>query len=448
MQHATTISLTPTYPDILGALTGGAGFTIETIQCAVAIYPHGAAIGQPFETLVMLQNLCDQPVPIKTTIQLPRRTANGERISLFAPRETLEVTLPPGEVGLLHFPLVPQLPTPVGSKYTVSVHVEPHSPRNAKWIRDPFGGRAPGLLPISKHRRLILQREVVFNAQADDSSSDKTLRATFDVLPGQVNAKQELAARYEPLWTSQNLAEDQAAYAAVEAQARSIATSFTRVRFYEPLRVETERRFTAADSPLYPGETLEIAKLLTHTVENGFETEAVLPLADTHWFQRLTLCLDDEALLKDTDRLVARLYTAIIHDAILIGYGMLAQRLKTEDATRSAKPRRAAGVLPGLPVEHHAQAKQLAMLLDREQPIKPEAIYMPLVVAGLTQHIQVKGTINGHPENLWTSLAQIREAWRLRQASGTVRSPITIKMMPELLQAAEDFLVRTRVPRA
>ncbi len=448
MQHAATISLTTTYPDILGALTGGARFTIETIQCAVGIYPHGAAIGQPFETLVMLQNLCDQPVPVKTTIQLPRRTVNGERISLFAPRETLEVTLPPGEVGLLHFPLVPQLPTPVGSNYAVSVHIEPHSPRNAKWIRDPFGGRAPGVLPISKHRRLILQREVDFSAQVDDSSPDKTLRATFGVLPGQVNAKQEVMARYEPLWTSQSLAQDQADYAMIEAQARSIATTFTRTRLYESLRAETERRFTAADSPLYPGETLEIAKLLTYTLEDGFETENLLPLAETHWFQRLTLCLDDEALLKDTDRLVARLYTAIVHDAVLIGYGMLAQRLKAEDETRNGKPRRAPAALPGLPTEHRAQAKQLAMLLDRAQLIKPEAIYIPLIVAGLTQHVQVKGTINGQPENLWTSLAQIREAWRLRQASGTVRSPITIKMMPELLQAAEDFLIRTRVPRA
>ncbi|MHB8627313.1 MAG: hypothetical protein ACYDBJ_11095 [Aggregatilineales bacterium] len=449
MQRGATTSLALMYPDVLGLLSGGARLTVETVQCALGVYPHGAAIGQPFEALVVLQNLCDQSVPVKVTIKLPRRTATGERLSLFAPRETLDVPLPPGEVGLLHFPILAQLPTPVGMDYPISVRVEAHHPRNAKWIRDPFGGRAPGALPISKHRRLILQREVGFSAHADESTPANTLHATFDVLPGQVTAKYDLTARYEPLWIAQHLIQDQEAYAAIEVQTRSIANMLTRTRVYEPLRAETERQFTAADSPLYPGETLEIAKLLTYTMNDGLETDSALPLTETHWFQRLTLCLADEALLNDTDRLITRLYTALAHDAVLVGYTMLAQSLKGEDVERNAKPRRPAQTPPfGLPAEHRSQAEKLMQLLDRQQPITPEAIYMPLIVAGLMQHVQVKGTVNGQMENLWTSLAQIREAWRLRQASGTLRSPITTQMMPELLKTAEDFLVSTRVPRA
>src|SRR5215472_109641 len=152
MQQGTT-SLTSTYPDVLALFSGEARLTIDVVQCALAVYPQGAAVGQPFEALLLLQNTCDQSVQVKAAVQLPRRTGNGERISLFAPRELVDVTLAPAEVGLLHFPLVPQVPTPVGTDYPLDLRIAVNRPRNAKLIRDVFGGRMPGVLPISKHRR-------------------------------------------------------------------------------------------------------------------------------------------------------------------------------------------------------------------------------------------------------------------------------------------------------
>src|SRR5579864_4907267 len=175
MQHGTATSLPLSFPDVLGLFSSGRRLTIDAVQCALGIYPRGAAVGQPFEVLLLIQSACDQPVQVKIALQLPRRTTTGERLSLFAPREMFDLTLPSGEVGLLHFPIVAQYPTPVGSDYALSVRVAVNRPRNAKMIRNPFGGRMPGILPISKHRRTILQEEVGFSAVADETTPANTL---------------------------------------------------------------------------------------------------------------------------------------------------------------------------------------------------------------------------------------------------------------------------------
>lgn len=448
MQHGSAISLAPTFPDVLGLFSGGVRLTLDAVECALGIYPHGAAVGQPFEALILLQSACDQPVQLKLTLQLPRRTTTGERLSLFAPRDMFDMTLPSGEVGLLHFPIVAQIPTPVGSDYGLSVRIAVNRPRNAKMIRNGFAGRMPGTLPISKHRKAILQHEVDFRADTDETTPANTLHATFNVLPGQVNAKQELTPHYDVLWTAQTLSQDQEAYAAMETRARSIANTLTRTQIYEVLQVETKRRFEAAHTPLHPGEVLEIAKLLSYTLEDGVETEASLKLSDTQWLQRLTLFLDDDAVLNDVAQLMARLYTAVIHDAVLIGYALLAPSFKVEDEERTAKAHLPARPPLGLPADHEAQGQRLAQLLDRQQPIPLEEVYLPLVLAGLAQHVQIKGMINGKAENLWTGLAEIRDAWRLRQESKAVRSPTMIKLTSELMQSTEDSLVFSHVPRA
>jgi len=48
------------YPDVLGAVTGGPRIYLEKLQVAVGVSPQQAFIDQPFEVVIVLQNMVDR----------------------------------------------------------------------------------------------------------------------------------------------------------------------------------------------------------------------------------------------------------------------------------------------------------------------------------------------------------------------------------------------------
>jgi len=440
MQRSTAIQQTLACPDILGMFST-TRLTVDGIQCALGVFPHGAAVGQPFEALMLLQNLLDQPVPLSVTIQLPRRDAAGNRIGLFTPQDTVQVTVQGGEVGLLHIPITPQMPTPVGSGHVMNLALDVRRPRTARTIRDANGGRVAGLLPMSPHRFVILQNEVGFGAnvrQVPVASNMNTgllrttqtrtliaLSSTFDILPGQFDSQtKDMTARYESLWTPENLQQDQEKYALIEARAHQFSSGLTRSRVYQPLLAETEQRFKQVGVNLLPGELLAISKLLTYVMDDGLELEDGFRMADGRWFQRMTTYLTAPQVLENTPHLINLLYPSVMYDAVRLGYHMLARTVREPLGTAA---------------DHVAQANQLVSALEYKLPIDMQAVYMPLVMAGTMLHARVKT----NDENLWSSLEQIRSAWQQRSASMPTLNALT----ESLLQSAEQTLVRTRVPR-
>ena len=77
------------YPDVLGTITGGSRLNVELVQCAFGVYPTSTALGQPFEALVLLQNICDRPLQVTVTVQLPRKDSNGNRMSVIAAKDEI-----------------------------------------------------------------------------------------------------------------------------------------------------------------------------------------------------------------------------------------------------------------------------------------------------------------------------------------------------------------------
>jgi hypothetical protein len=437
------------YPDVLGFISSDARLTVECVQVALGVYPKQVAVGQPFELLILFQNLCDHSITTKITIQLPRRNPAGERLSLFTPRDTFDVSLAPGEVGLQHVPIRPQLPTPVGQNYPLAVRVEANHPRGAKFVRNPNGGRAPGAFSMSPYRLTILQQEVGFAAnRANTTTGANTLMANFDILPGQiVQNTTDLSPRYEVLWDVKHLSQDQVAYAAIEAQTRELVQSFTRVMLYEPLQNETLRRFSAAGLPLMPGEVMAIAKIMTYTMEDGLEIEPGFSLASSIWFQRLTLFRTNEALLNNTERLIAALYTAVIEDAGRLGYTLLAQRLgQPINSTPMNRPNRATKPLDnplGLPEDQAAHIIEIGDALDRLLPLDLTHVYWPLGLAGVLLHMSIRGP----KENLWKTLDEVRSAWHSRSTTGLPHASTMANLMADALQNAEQTLTRMHLPR-
>lgn len=421
MQRPTT----STYPDVLGMLSGGARLNTDVVQSALGIYPRSAIVGQPFEALVLLQNTCDQTVPVSAAIRLPRRDASGNRLSLFTPQDTINAALQPGEVGLLHIPIVPQLPTLPTTQLPINVSIETRRPRNAKMIRSVDGGRVAGVLPMSPYRRRLLY-EVGFAAS---SQAPNTLTGSFDVLAGHILRQTgDLSSRYESLWSAKSLSEDQEKYAVIEARTRQASQSLTRTTIYEPLREETERRFNRTEFRLRRGEAIAIAKLMTYVMEDGLELEDGFRLTDGRWFQLLAAHIDEPKLLADPASLISVLYNGILYDSMRLGYHMLARSVHES---------------LGTPAEHSALAARMVNALEGRQPLELSDIYLPLVLAGLMLHTQVKS----NQEDLWATLEQIRIDWRARLRSSLEQSPTVTKLMDHFIQTTEQFLVRARIPR-
>ncbi len=418
------------YPDVLGMLSN-TRLTTDAVQAALAIYPRSAVVGQAFEALVILQNRCDQPVPITLNISLPRKDAAGNRVNLFTTRDSVQTLLAAGEVGLFHIPITPLAPTPP-TTYPIRVSVDARRPRNAKTIREPGQGRIAGSLPMSPHRLAILQNEVGFGAGAAGAGTRllNTLNGAIEIKPGQVPAGASSAApRYEILWDGRTFEDDQRKYAVLEARTRQFTNGLTRTRLYEPLIDETDRCFRAAGCALQPGEVIAISKLLAYTLEDGLELEEGFRVTEGRWFQRLAAHIDDTALLADDTRLLGPMYIPALHDATRLGFHMLARSFK--DAL-------------GSPAEHLNQANRLVEALEGTGAVDMQHVYMPLVLAGLMLHAQIKAS----DEDLWGTLDEVHAAWQTRVAAGSLPPmPLVAKLIDDLLLREEEFLIRTRVPR-
>ncbi len=419
------------YPDVLGMLSAGARLNTEAVQAAMGIYPKQMAVGQSFEILLILQNIYDQKVEGTVTVQLPKKDAAGNRLLIFTAQETIPVTLGPGEVGLLHIPITPQVGTPPGENYPLSVLLEFHRPRG-RVMRDLSGGRVPGLVPLSPMRLNILRNEVGFGANSRTANTRvlNTLNGAFSVIPGVVlNKTENRTPRLESLWDASRLAEDERLYATVEQRTLQIANTVSRTQMYEPVIDETERRFQLIRFPLLPGEAILIAKCVTYVLEDGLQVEPGFSLTAGRWFQRLAAFIDDPDTLNNPTRLTRALYLAALHDAVRVAYFMLSRAVKDP---------------VGAPDEHAAQASRIADALDGRLPMSLSLLYMPLVLGGLMLHDAIRTPV----EKPWQTLEAAREAYRKRTNVGGIALPALVnKYFEPFADNAEESLIRSRVPR-
>src|ERR1041385_2840205 len=159
------------FPDVLGTITGGSHLNVDLVQCAFGVYPTSTALGQPFEALVLLQNTCDRPLQVIVSLRLPRKDANGNRMSMITAKDEIPVTLQGGETGLLHIPVVPHLPTQPSENNKLGVSFQIRGiPKTYRIVRHAHGGRPASALNMSPFRLNIL-REVGFSAQSPEPAT-------------------------------------------------------------------------------------------------------------------------------------------------------------------------------------------------------------------------------------------------------------------------------------
>jgi hypothetical protein len=90
----------PYYPDVLGIIAGGLRVGLkDELQVAVGIFPRSAYLNQPFEVIVILQNMLDQNLEVQVTLNLPRKAPDGSAMKMETPRKVVSMTMKAGEVG-------------------------------------------------------------------------------------------------------------------------------------------------------------------------------------------------------------------------------------------------------------------------------------------------------------------------------------------------------------
>ena len=302
------------YPDVLGTITGGTRANVGVVQCALAVYPRVVVQGKPFEALILLQNICDKPIQIEVAMQLPQKDPEGNRFALTTPQMVIPLELGPGETSLLHAPVTVRSPSLPGRGRVVGVRVSATAPQVYSLVRPPDGGRTATMLSMSAVRLDIL-RGIGFTAATRQPGF---LVSAFDVLPGQTDIflQVDLQPRLETLWSVKELAQEQAKYAALAAQAAHIARTLNRKTVLAPLIAITEQRFGQAGIPLHPGESLHMGKMLTYVMEDGLDLEEGLSRNAGRWFTRLAAT--DPAMAADVPRL---LEFAVHGDCLRCGTG-------------------------------------------------------------------------------------------------------------------------------
>lgn len=415
------------YPDVLGSITSGKRFSLGPIQYAVGIFPRQIYINQPTEVIVIVQNMVQDDVQFQVNIELPTKLPGGKELKAHILRPEASEQLGPGEVAVLHLPLVvvdPLVDVNVPVRLIMRILNQPKN----HMIRPAHGGPPPSVLAVSPFRVQVLKDVAyLYNDERTNNRHQIMFKLTAKKLPANL-AKPEY--RYDVIW-SQIQAERESELAQQNLDlAQKIAV--TKDLTWEALGEATAERFGVRGMPLHPGEVQMIARALAYVVEKAPERERALPLHNMRWFRTLCqLLAQDKSLAKKSRKeLVANeLYDAVVYDAVLLGFRLVQPRAR-------------------LNLGHFGERtvyadKLLAWLKGTNSP-DLNYVYVPLVMMGIVVIRQVQHRDMGNP---WRAVKEIEEALRGRDRLGGGVPVIIFDAMHDLLKQSAEELQRTGYPR-
>ena len=421
------------YPDVLGAITGGGRVVAEDLQYAVGISPTQAFINQPLEVIVPLQNMVDKPLQVKVSLRMPSRDKKGNPVVIEAGKASMTIGMSPGEVGLMRIPLTAHPPTSAGKGYPVQVAVRFKVPDDANRVRPPDGGPPPSVLSISPFR-LQVMKEIEFVTKTSGKSQD-VVTVAFDLaakrLPSPDSAT--LEPKYETLWASEEMKEEEKLARARVVEARKIALGLGHATSYWELLTQIENRFAERNMALHPGEAKAIAKMMAYTVDEAPELETQIPVDETQWFRTLCQVLahdDDLHELPRAELLAEYVFDAILFDAIGMGFHVLQPKVKEKLGNSEERLNYA--------------NRMLTWFAGYGEP-DLTYVYLPLVLGGVVISRLVTLDVR---ENPWVLVDELSEAMQGRvRLAGSEESTIVFKMLTELLEEQTRIIRSQRIER-
>jgi hypothetical protein len=408
------------YPDVLGAISGGTRANIDALQCALGVFPRQAFLNQPVEAVLLVQNMIDQPLQVRVSINLPPQDKNGNTLVLDTPRQVIPFDMAAGEVGALRIPIIAYPPTQPGTDIPFHVAVRSRSARQGRLIRARAGGAPPTNIPVSPFKLQAL-REIEFGSETWSGSSD-ILSATFDIAPRRLPPGQySLTARYETFWTADEMQRERERVTAKIEEARELAGAMTTTNLFWPMIYATEDHFAACNLPLYPGEIKAIGKMMTYTMSEATVLERENKLENTRWFQALCHLLAEkpELAYAEVGALAAEhLYQHGIYDSVMLAFRLLQTRV-SEDL--------------GNLEERMSYAENVVSWFVGQSTPDIHYAYLPLALAGVIINMIVGATIE-HPSIM---LKEIQEAAEQRRRHVHGDMAVIFQMFDKVFKAAE-----------
>lgn len=421
----------PMYPDVLGAVTGGPRIYLDKLQVAVGLSPQQAYVNQPFEAVIVLQNMVDQNMQVKIGLQLPKTDRKGDPVIIEAAKSTVTLGLTPGEVGVLRIPIVAHPPTQPGKGFPVRVAIRYRTPEPGVAVRPPGGGAPPSVLTISPFKLQVL-REIEFTSHTWNESAE-IITSYFDVVPKRIAlAEVDLKPHYETLWVQEHMPKEVELARARLPEARRLAAAAEFPSSYPWFVTAVEERFAAREMPLHPAEAIAIAKMMAYTTDEAPTYETKWDTEATRWFHTVcqVLAHDERMLEVDRNELLATfVFDAVLYDAVLLAFQIIKTRVKED--------------LGDLNEQVSYATRAVAWAAGFGAP-DLNYIYLPLVMGGIAVNRMVKIS---SLENPWEMLDGLREATRGRMRLVKGETVVVFNMLNELLEEAEKLLRYQRVPR-
>ncbi len=424
-------NLPPLLPDILGMISDGPRIANGPISYLVGVYPLRAFINQPFEVIVILQNMVDQAVPVQIALQIPDTASDGGLLALKAAMDQVTVTLKPGEVGVMHLPIIARPPTRAATDVPIKVVVRPKVEEQGQWLRLPGRSAQPGKLATSP---FIVQalRGIAFLEQPWDEV-DHRMIALVDIAAKKNPEKVDFPEpRYDLLWSANEYKADQARLQKVFAIAQRVAKPTAHGTLFHVVLSAIEQRFTQRGIFIYDAETAAIAKLMVYTIEDAAVREQRLSTTSMRWFRALCQNLAANERLEDADRdelLAYTLFDDVLYDAILMGFHVLESHIVDDLGDEQ---------------ERFDYAANLMNWFNGSGAAELGYIYMPLVLGGVAVgHIVERNW----RDNGWVFYDKLMKVYNERIRTAREDSVILFDMLMSLLNVYSKRLKQQGVER-
>lgn len=411
----------PFFPDVLGAVIQQQPRVImDGLEFAVGVFPRQSYLNQPVELVLVLQNMVEKKSQVRISVQLPKRTRQGDPLRFDIAQKDISQALGPGEVGLLRVPLMAHADSSADKNIPLRVNVSVKL-SGKQLVRPPGGGPTPSVVSVSPFKLQAL-REMTFVApdpSAPAGRVDVPLSLVRKTIPGRRPA---LTVSYESLWTSERFDETIRRVETVRDDAvrlaRPGATGILGVAFMDAI----EERFAARDMPLHPAEISAISKIMTYAVEDAPRREVGILLENMRWFNMMcqSLAHDPELIHIPREELITRhAFEGVLFESVMLGFRLIEPRMKSQLGSQD---------------ERMSYATRLIKWLAGDGEPDLAYIYLPLVMAGLLV-APLAGYNSG--ERAWDLVDGLTEAY-------TGRMRLAGSQMTVVFETLENMLERER----
>jgi hypothetical protein len=420
----------PLYPDVLGQITGGQRINMEGLEVALGVYPKMAYVNQPFEVVIVLQNMIDDELRLKIAIRAPSIDRQGNVMIIEIAKPQMAFSIGPGEVGVLRMPVIANPPTKPENDIPLRVAIR-YRTNSDNYIRPPGGGAPPSVLTVSPFKLQVL-REIDFIAHKWNESTD-ILTVNFDIAPKHFPGNPPpMKPSYETLWTQEGMQKEIRLALSYYDEALELAKPAATGQLYVSFLDAVEERFAKRGLPLHPGETKAIAKMMAYTVEDAPTREPGVVLENTRWFRALCQVLASDPSMIEIDRhhLISHyVFDAVIYEAILVAFKIAASRVKEDLGSKE---------------ERFNYANRFMKWFSGYGDPDLTFIYLPLILGGVSIARSVR---SGYGESPWQLYDELVEAYNGRIRLISNEAVVVFDMLAELLDKYKVILQSQRIER-